>query len=83
MATVPALDPGKTVVQIATVKIPIDDLFHIWAEKAILPRKPILIHLLKGLEMILNAAVVSRITRIARLVNRGRIQQGNTLLGGK
>ena len=76
MATISALDPGKAVVQIATVKIPIDDLFHIWAEKAILPRKPILIHVRKGLEMILNAAVVRRIVRIARLVNRGRIQHG-------
>ena len=76
MVTIPALDPGKTLVQIATVKIPIDDLFHIWAEKAILPRKPILINLLKGLEMILNAAVVRRSMRIARTVNWGRIQHG-------
>lgn len=76
MVTIPALDPGKAAVQIATVKIPIDDLFHIWAEKAILPRKPILIHLLKGLAMILNAAVVRRIMRIARMVKRGRIQHG-------
>ena len=76
MATILAFDSGKTVVQITTVKILIDDLFHIWAEKAVLPRKPILIHLLKGLEMILNAAVVRRIMRIARMVNRGRIQHG-------
>ena len=59
MATISALDPGKAVVQIATVKIPIDDLFHIWAEKAILPRKPILIHLLKGLEMILISIITA------------------------
>ena len=76
MATISALDPGTAVVQIATVKTPIDDLFHIWTEKTILPRKPILIHLLKDLEMVLNAAVVRRIMRIARMVNRGRIQHG-------
>ena len=28
MVTIPALAPGKTVVQIATVKIPIDDLTY-------------------------------------------------------
>ena len=76
MATISALDPGKAVEQIATVKIPIDDLFHIWSEKAILPCKPILINLLKGLEMILNAAVVRRSMRVARMVNWGRIQHG-------
>ena len=76
MATIPALDPAKAAVQIATVKIPVDDLFHIWAEKTILPRKPILIHLLKGLEIILNAAVVSRSMRIARTINRERNQDG-------
>lgn len=76
MATIPALDPGKAAVQIATVKIPIDYPFHVCAEKAILPRKPILIHLLKGLTMILNAAVLRRVVRIARTVNRGRIQHG-------
>jgi hypothetical protein len=58
MAAIPALDPGKAVVQIATVKIPIDDLSHIWAEKAILPLKPILINLLKGLQVVFYAVLV-------------------------
>ena len=52
MAAIPALDPGKAVVQIATVKIPIDNPCHIWAEKAILPLKPIFINLLKGLKVV-------------------------------
>ena len=46
------------------------------SEKAILPLKPILIHLLKGLEMSLNAPVLRGIMRIARKVNWGRIQHG-------
>ena len=58
MAAIAALDPGKAVVQIATVKIPIDNLCHIWAEKAILPLKPIFINLLKGLKVVFYALVV-------------------------
>ena len=76
MATIPALDSDKTVMQIAAVEIPINDLFHIWAKRAILLLKPILINLFKGLEMILNAPVVRRTMRMARTVNRGRIQHG-------
>jgi len=58
VAAIAALDPGKAVVQIATVKIPIDNLRHIWAEKAILPLKPIFINLLKGLKVVFYALVV-------------------------
>jgi len=76
MAAVPALDPGKTGMQIAAVEITVNDLHDIRSEKAILPLKPILINLLKGLEMILNAPVVSRTMRIARMVNRGRTHHG-------
>ena len=58
MAAIPPLEPGKAVVQIATVKIPIDNLCHIWAEKAILPLRPIFINLLKGLKVVSYALVV-------------------------
>jgi hypothetical protein len=58
VGAIPALDPGKAVVQIATVKIPIDNLCHIWTEKAILPLKPIFINFLKGLKVVFYALVV-------------------------
>jgi hypothetical protein len=58
MAAIPALDPGKAVVEIATVKVPIDDLSHIWAEKAMLPLKPVFINLLKGIKVVFYALVV-------------------------
>jgi hypothetical protein len=58
VAAIPAIDPGKAVVQIATVKVPIADLSHIWGGKAILPLKPIFVNSLKGLKVVFYELVV-------------------------
>lgn len=47
MTTVLAFDPGESIMDDATIKIPVDHFFHIRPEKAVLPSKTIFINLLK------------------------------------
>jgi len=58
VAAVCAFDAGKSIVEIATVKIPVNDAGNIRAKEAILPLKPLLIDLFKCLKMIFNTLVI-------------------------
>ncbi len=57
MPAVSAFDPCKAIVRDAAIQIPINDLFHIGPEKAILLCKPRIINLFKRLEMVFNTLI--------------------------
>ena len=49
---------SKSIVRVTTIKIAVNDFFHIRPEKSILPLKLFLIDLLESLKMILNTAII-------------------------
>ena len=69
MVTVTALHTGKTVVQVATVQITVNDLLEIGAPEAVLPFEPFLIELDKGFKMIFHTPVIIRRLRISGAIN--------------
>jgi hypothetical protein len=58
MPAVGTLNPGKTMVQITTVKVAVDHLFGIGAKKAIFFAKLLIVGLFKGFEVVFNALVI-------------------------
>jgi RHS repeat-associated protein len=74
MAAVTAPYTGKTIFQDSAVKISVDDILHIWAQKAILLRKAIIIDLFKGLKMILNTSIILGRLWVSLLINRRNIR---------
>jgi hypothetical protein len=52
------LHPGKTVVQVAAIKITVNDLPEIGTEESVGPLKPFLIELDEGFQMILDTAII-------------------------
>jgi hypothetical protein len=51
--------PGKAIVQIAAIKITVNDLLEIGTEESVGPLKPFLIDLDKGFQMIFNTAIIN------------------------
>ncbi len=70
MLTILTFDTGKAIMQDAAIKIAINDLSDIGPKKAILLGKAFIIDLLKRLEMVFNALVISRILWFARTIYR-------------
>jgi hypothetical protein len=68
MAALSTSDPGKAVVQNATVQIAVDHGPQIGTVKPIGPLKILLIHPFKILKMILNTLVIDRTLRPARAI---------------
>ena len=58
MATVPAPNTGKAVMEDAAIKIAINDLSHIGPKKAILLGKALIIDLLQRLKVIFNTMII-------------------------
>jgi len=58
MPAVRTFDPGETVVQITTIKISVDNLFGIRAEKAVLPAEALIVDLFKGLKVVFNTLII-------------------------
>ena len=52
------LHAGKAVVQIAAIKITVNDLLEIGPEESVRPLKPFLVDLDEGFKMILDTAVI-------------------------
>jgi len=71
MAAVFTLHTGETVVQVAAVQIPVDDLLYIGTEKSIESFKTFLIDLEKGFKMILHAPVIIGRLRIPWTIHSG------------
>jgi hypothetical protein len=72
MAAIFAFDAGKAVVRVAAVEIAVYDLLQIRPPEAVLPGEMIVIDLDKGLEIILDAAVIIRPLRVSGAINSGR-----------
>ena len=58
MATVFALDPGKTIEEIAAIQIPLHNLFDMGAKEPVHPFKTILINLFQCFNVVFNAAII-------------------------
>jgi hypothetical protein len=72
MVAIPALHPGKAVVQVATFQVAGNDLLKVGTPKPVWPFEPLLIDLKKGLKMVLHAPVIIRRLRVPGMVNGGR-----------
>jgi len=71
MTAVFALHTGEAVVQIAAVEIAVYDPFQIRPPESVLPGETIVIDPDKGLEVVLDAAVIIRILRVSGAINSG------------
>ena len=65
------LHPGKAVVQIAAIKITVNDIPEIGTEESIGPFKPFLVDLDEGFQMIYDTAVIIGSLRFAGLMYGG------------
>ena len=73
MTTFSTPDPGKAIVQDATIEITVNDPFYIRTEEALFVGKALIIDLLQGFEMVLTTLIILRVLGFARLVyGRGR-----------
>ena len=72
VTTVFAFHAGKAVVQITAIEVAVDYLLDIRPPEAVLPGEILVIDPDKGLKIVLDAAVVTRILRISWTINGGR-----------
>jgi len=68
MTTFSTPDPGKAIVQDATIEITVNDPFYIRTEEALFVGKALIIDLLQGFEMVLNTLIILGVLGFARLV---------------
>ena len=73
MTTVSTSDTGKSVMEDATIKVAVNYLSYIGAEKAILFGKALIIDLFKFFKMILNALVVLGVLGFSRAIYGGDV----------
>ena len=57
MVAIPALHPGKAVVQVATFQVAVNDLLEVGPPEPVRLFEPLLVDLNKGLKMVLHATV--------------------------
>ena len=69
---IPALHPGKAVVQVATGQIAVNDLLEVRPPEPVRPFKPLLVELNKGLKMVIHAPVIIRRLLVPGTVKGGR-----------
>ena len=72
MVAIPALHPGKAVVQVATVQVAVNDLLEVRPPESIRPFEPFLVDLNKGFKMLFHAPVIIGRLGIPGTVNGGR-----------
>jgi hypothetical protein len=72
MAAIPAFDAGESVVQIAALQIPVNDLLQIGALEAVLPGKMLIVDSDEDLKIVLYATVIIGRLGISGAVNRCR-----------
>ncbi len=72
MMAIPALHPGKAVVQVATVQVAVNNLLKVRPPEPVRLFEPLLENLNKGLKMVLHASVIIRRLRVPGTVNGGR-----------
>jgi len=72
MMAIPALYPGKAVVQAATIQVPVNDFLEVGPPEPVRPFEPLLVDLDKGFKMVLHTPVKIRRLRVPGTVNGGR-----------
>ena len=72
MVAIPALHPGKAVVQVATAQVAVNDLLEVRPPEPARPFEPLPVDLNKGFKMVLHAPVIIRRLRVPGTVNGGR-----------
>ncbi len=72
MVAIPALNPGKTVVQVATIQVTVNDLLEVRLPEPIRFFEPLLVDLNKGFKMVLHAPLIIRRFRVPGTVDGGR-----------
>ena len=72
MLAIPALHPGKAVVQVATVQVAVNDLLEVRPPEPVRPFEPLLVELNKSLKMVLHTPVIIRRFLVPGTVNGGR-----------
>jgi hypothetical protein len=72
MVAMPALHPGKAVVQVAAFQIAVDDPIEVGTPEPVMPFEPLLVDLNKGLKMVFDAPIIIRRVRVSGTVNSGR-----------
>ena len=72
MAAVFTFHAGKAVVQITAIEVAVDYLLDIRPPEAVLPGEILVIDPDKGLKIVLDTAIVTRILRISWTINGGR-----------
>ena len=72
MAAIPALHPGKALVQVATFQIAVNDPLEIGPPEPVRPFETVLVDLNKGLKMVFHAPVIIGGLGIPGAVNGGR-----------
>ena len=72
MAAVFTFHAGKAVVQITAIEVAVDHLLDIRPPEAVLPGEILVIDPDKGLKIVLDTAIVTRILRISWTINGGR-----------
>ena len=75
MVAIPALHPGKPMVQVTTFQVAVNDLLEVGPPESKKPFRPLLIDLKKGLKMVLYAPVGIRRLRVPGTGNCGRGEQ--------
>ncbi len=60
MVAIPALHPGKAVLQIAAIEIPVNDLLKMGTVEPVVTFEPLLVDLNKGLKMVFHAPIIIR-----------------------
>lgn len=76
MVAILAFNPRKAIVQDATIKIAVNNMFHIGPEKAILLGKALIVDLFQRFKAVLNALIILRVLWFARLVYRRHVGHG-------
>jgi hypothetical protein len=69
---IPALHPGKAVVQVATIQVPVNDFLEVGPPEPVRHFESLLVNLDKGFKMVLHAPVIIRRLRVPGTVNGGR-----------
>jgi hypothetical protein len=78
MVAIPALHPGKAVVQIATFQVAGNDLLKVGPPEPVPPFEPLLVYLNKGFKMVFHAPVI-----IGRLGIPGAVDAGRSRYHGE
>jgi hypothetical protein len=71
MVAIPALHPGKAVVEVATFQVAVNDFLEVGTPEPVWPFEPLLVDLNKGLKMVFHAPVIIGRLGIPGAVNGG------------